>query len=688
MADLDALLVRAVPRLGKGDRKAAKLRTKLTARVGALWNGGPRRLKRVGLEIGDHAPIAAEGDALLAAVREQAGDRALLKLVRAAWKDLSRQLAERKQREEQAAEAAPPPRRPRREPAAEPAPALTISSHDELEEGEPTLAVPDDSGIALAVPDDEDEAPALALPDELEITIARTEEAPLGIRFGGDEAPSAPAEEDDADPARAADRALARWRRTGEPEELTLARRLYKEAVKASKGAGSPVAAGAARGGLALATFLAGKVDEARAHGEKALALFPAEPSALEVLCRADWPQEAARERTQALLRRAEAAFARGDEEALDGAQQSLEKALPREPFAPLIALARAAERRGPERTDLAPAIAAAWKRYPASEAFADLPLGPSLEAAIARGCLEWLRARVDADEGGAVLAQTVKEVEARGNTVAGAFQLALGLSRVALAARPEVPAAERQQLLTWIGHGLFAAQHYDAAADVYGRARAVDRNSGLLPEINKSETQCGVMKRAFDRPGVKARGGAFDDVGFARYRKALGARLERALRDAEALRAELGAAQGPLLEALLADPKRRQRIQAAARRAGQDDPFAPLDALDAEQQALGEQAVRPAASGGGLFGRMKAGMSKAIDKAKSAALGAVVASKRKQALDALGHRLREQPDGGWGDAELDAFAERAERLAPRLELLEEQAAALREAVARTGQSA
>jgi hypothetical protein len=60
-----------------------------------------------------------------------------------------------------------------------------------------------------------------------------------------------------------------------------------------------------------------------------------------------------------------------------------------------------------------------------------------------------------------------------------------------------------------------------------------------------------------------------------------------------------------------------------------------------------------------------------------------VLDGKRIEAHKALGRRLRQRPPVGWGDAELDAHVDRVEALGPRLEALDEEAEALREAVGR-----
>ena len=93
------------------------------------------------------------------------------------------------------------------------------------------------------------------------------------------------------------------------------------------------------------------------------------------------------------------------------------------------------------------------------------------------------------------------------------------------------------------------------------------------------------------------------------------------------------------------------------------------------------------------MFARMKQGLNKAVDKAKSAAKGAELAlrksvaqGKRSEAVRALARSLRERPESGWGDPELDAFLGRFDAIDARLEVLEEEANELRASVARASQ--
>lgn len=540
------------------------------------------------------------------------------------------------------------------------------------------LALPDESGIGLALPDEEEHAGGGGMGDfdldTLEIAVgqpagAAQADEPLSIRFGDDEGAQ---DEDDTDPSRAADRALARYARTGDLEELAQAKKLFKAAVKSAEGA---VAQGAARGGLAKAYFLEGDLEKARDMAKKALKAFPHSPAANAVVCQVEWEGEVERERLKAKLARADHALSSGDHAEVKAVAKDLAKSHPEEPFAGLLLLAIECDK---DTDDLSEAVARAWKHYPASPGVADILLGASIERALARSLVRWMLAKVEGDESAKVLGETVKETESKKNVYAGAFQLILGLTRATLAAR-KLQGPERQQYALWMAQGLFFAQHYDAAKDAFQAAIKHDREGDLVGELRRLDTQCGVMKRAFDRPGVKAQRGNLEGVGLVRYREAIAGRLKLVLEGLEGDRAKLDAKEAKIVDAILADPARKKAIQKLAKKAGGDDPFAALDALEVEAGSIGGAPAE--GKKGGLFGRMKAAAQDALDKAKAAAQGAINASKQKEARRALGEHLREdRPDKGWGDAELDAFLEKAAAIEPRLGYLESLADELRAA--------
>lgn len=710
VAEVEDLLRHAVPRLKKDDDGARKIKKKLERMVLEAWSDGPDRLAGLGVRV----KRDVDGDDL-EAVRAGLGDKGFVTLVRALRDELASKLKKSDAtpragsssgRTKRAGGSSSSSGRARKVSSSSSgrvkkarssgAGRLTISSHDDTGSGSGELAVPDE----LALPPDE---PMLTIPDAAPDTAPDDEPAlalgdgPLSIRFdddppaAGKARASAPArDEDDADPARAADRAVARYRSTGDPEELEAAKKLYTRAAKAAEG---DLAKGAARAGLAQVCLLAGDAEKAADHAAKALALFPDEPVAARVLLRAQRAGEGERERVNGGLLRARAALRRSDHEAALAAAKELDGLAPKEPFGPMVALAVQHEKG--DRKGLEAAIARVWERYPASVGMADLSLGEELERPVVLAPLLWVRQRIEQD-GGDALARTVKDVDSRQNVVAGAVQLALGVSRVALATREKLGPVEEQELRKWLGQALIAAQYYDHAKEVLAAARTLDRNSNHVLELNKDETHCGVMKRAFDKPGVKAKSGKLDGVGLVQHRKAIAARLQVVLAQKDEALGGYEQDEERIVAAVVGAPERKKKVEARAKKAGQPNPFDRLDAVEDELASLDAKAAdepAPAQAGGGLFGKMKGGFSKALDKAKSAAKGAevalrkgVAASKKKEAARALAVRLRDRPDGGWGDAELDGLIDRWRDVSSRAEALEEEAEELRKAAGRAGQ--
>jgi hypothetical protein len=720
--DIQSLLHRAVPRLKKGDAKAEKLEAKIAKLGTSLWNKGPRGLRKIGvkLEADDHREF--ERDELFEGAREILGDKEFVRFVRKVKDVLQRKLADKKassdgtgstRSKRSSGRSSGRKRRERsgrrkREPDPEPVevsvtaesepkgPDLTLSGSDGVDvpaeltlSGSDELEIPDESGEGLVVPDESDGG--LVLPDEdlgdepegvpdlEEFDLDNLELEVGATTTSGGGAEASPAVFEDApkgdDPARDGDRALARYARTGDPANLKEARSLFKQAMKKAKG---PVAKGAVCGGLARVYFLQGELEKATDMATKALKAFPHEPVANAVICQAGWPKEVEREKLRALLARADSALSTSDYDEIKAAAKVLAKEYPKAPHAPLLILAIDCDKL---QDDLEGLIKKAWKRYPAEAAYADLPLGPRLERVLVEGCLRWLEKTIEEDQ--ELRGKTVKDTENKANAISGAVQMALGISRAAICSGRKASALEKQQMILWIGRSLYFAQYYDHAKEVFAKAQRLDRESDLIGELRKQDTACGVMKRAFERPGVKFKKGSLDGVGLVRYREAVAGRLKQVLSDLEGDRTKLDTKEARIVDAILADPKRKKKLQGAAKKAEVTDPFAAWDALEAEAAAA---PAEPAAKKkGGLLGRMKAAAKGAIDKAKSAAQGAAMANRRKAARRAMGEHLRDGPDKGWGDKALDSFLAKASLIEPRLDYLESLAEDLRSAAGRAG---
>jgi tetratricopeptide (TPR) repeat protein len=705
--DVEELLVRAVPRLGRDDPQTAKVRAKLVAMAFGVWERGPARLAKLGVKVEETPPLPEGSEAKrLLALRKALGSGRFVALFQALKDELARAVAEKKASGSSKAASGVQKTSGRvkragsgRAPKAKSASGehkLTMSSHSTDGSGSGS-----GSSVSLAVPEDE----------PLKLAGEEAAPKPLGIRFDDEpppeptiellveEAPEAAKKEaepepDDDRPEQAAERALHRYRQRGDPDDLTSARRLFAEATKAAE---TRIEKGAARAGVALVLLLAGEVEKAVQQAEKALQAFAGEPRAIEVILRAARQGEADRLRVEAALARARAGLVEDDRAGFAAAVKELETLGPREPFAPLVKLA-AWQSAGGREGDPEALIADAWARYPAGAGLADLPLGAAIERPVVLACLNWVRQRIER-EGGDVLAQTVKDVEKKENVVSGAVQLALGVARSALATRAKLEKHDEQELRKWVGQALLCAQYYDHAKEALGQARSVDRNDPQVLEINKDETLCGVMRRAFDKPGVKARMGTLDGVGAMTFRKAVAARLQQVLAQRDEALSGYEKDEAAAASALARDPTRRAALAARAKAHGVPDPLVRLAAVDEESAKLASEAAalsagqeQPAEAPGKLFGRMKAGLTKAFDKAKAAAKSAelslkkgVADSKRAEALRALSKALRDRPEGGWGDEPLDQVLDRWDAIAARVAFLDEEAEELRRTAERAG---
>jgi tetratricopeptide (TPR) repeat protein len=696
MADVERLLHKAVPRLRKGDPKAAKLRGRLTRLAASLWSKGPHRLQRLGTVVGDDdwEAVHPEGDpeAFLEQAHGVLGDKGFVRFVRAVKEELAARVARKKESAQNQPVVKPP--KPKSEPEPDPK-AMHFSDVKEIDDGSDELAlppdeelsIPDDSDMGLTLPPDEPMVEITPDVPEVEEFDLMAAEQPLQIRFDDDGGAKQDAEDRSA--SSAADRALARFRRAGDLDELKQALKLYKQAYKDADG---PFPMGVARAGLAQAYLLAGDRAKAQENAKQALEKFPNEPTAISVLCRVVRKGEKVRLRTDAALRRVEAALIDKDLRRVRDAAKDLKKLRPDGPEGALAELAVATVMGRDNVEDL---LQAAWERYPGPATDGDLPLGKAWEDPLIKGCVAYLMRQRDADEE-ASLTQAVQDTGDKANLIAGAIEIALGTIRRALATRERVSKPEQQELLLQLGRALYFAQHYDASKEVLAGARRIDRNGNHVLDINRLEQQCGVMRRAFDKPGAKAKRGKLDGLGLGHFREALGARLELVLTQRQKEAGGVEEEQQALIEAIVADPKRRARIEKKAQAADLDDPFARLGMVENQLAALdaasGEAEPEPESGGGGFFGKMKAGINKAAAKAKSAAKGAelalrrsMAAGKRKEALIAVGQALRDRPDRGWGDKELDAFLTRTDAVAARLECLDEEADAVRKLVGRAG---
>lgn len=715
----DDLIARAVPKIA-AQGKLDSFKRKVAKFAARAWVKGTDKLAAYGVKVSPKVHAAAveaaemsEDDdegAFLDDVRKAfKDDDAFMNAVKALAKAYAAVLAKKK--ESAGAEAPAVKRRASSRRAKivvdeqEPKPAkkaeagnISESGSGEADEALPTLEIPDEDdapkhlGIRM---DDEEPAPAPKPKKDSRTTDVRKAkgefkrielEEPGEIELlaplvpAAAPAPAAKVADEDEGPDAAASRSIERYKKDGDPEELANARKLYKVAVE--KAPAGPARA-AARAGVALTSLLAGQDDEARKHADKALAEDALCALGVSVLARAK-RGEGVREKLKASIARARNAWRSGDSNRVAKEAAAVVKDFPDEPYGMLIEVALA----GDSGAGVDTAVAAAWKHYPSAKN-PDVALGEPLDARVARAAAAW--GAQELERGGTdALIQTQRKLEEKDNVLAGAFQIALGVARCAIATRTDLTKNEEQELRTVCGEALLGLQYFDAAAATFDKAFSIDRNSGFAMECKKGTERSQVMRRAFDKPGVKARLGSFDGVGTAALKKAVGARVATAMTEKEQEESALLKDEIEAVKALIASPERRAKVEQRARKGNKENPLAPLEAveqqvqsLDAEKQALGS---KDPAEKKGFFGR-------ALDKVKDTAKGAQLAVKKQmveskiaEAHKNVARRLRDAPDGGWGDPVLDALAKRGSAVDAKLEHLEDELLQAKKAVAKIGE--
>ncbi len=719
---IDELIARAAPKIA-AQGKVESFKRKIAKFAARAWVKGPEKLAAYGAKV----PSKVHAAALEAAEMSEDDDEgAFLDDVRKAFKDDEAFVATLKalakayaavlaKKKESAAEAPAVKRRAssrrakvvldeeEKKPAkkAEPPGAISESGSGEDEAELPSLEIPDEDegpkhlGIRM---DDEEAAPPppkpkkdsqtvdvkkkkgefkrVELEDPGEIELLAPPVSPLAAA----KAPVPEARDEDEGPDAAASRSIERYKKDGDPEELANARKLYK--VAAEKAPAGPARA-AARAGVALTSLLAGQDDEAKKHAEKALAEDALCALAISVLSRAK-RGEGAREKLKAAIARVRNAWRSGDPDRVGEEADALSAAFPQEPYGKLVRIALAAESGNGVDT----AVADAWKLYPSAKN-PDLALGEPLDARVARSAAAWGAAELE--RGGTdALIQTQRKLEEKDNVLAGAFQIALGLARGAIAIRTDLTKPEEQELRTACGEALLGLQYFDAAAATFDKAFSIDRNSGFAMECKKGTERSQVMRRAFDKPGVKARLGSFDGVGTAALKKAVGGRVATAMTEKEQEESALLKDELEAVKALLANPDRRAKVEQRARKGGKENPFGPLENVEQAVAALEDEkkaiSSKDPGEKKGFFGR-------AFDKVKDTAKTAQLAVKKQmaegklaEAHKACARRLRDAPDDGWGDPVLDALAKRGRAVDAKLEHLEDELLQAKKAVAKIGE--
>jgi tetratricopeptide (TPR) repeat protein len=718
------LLARAVPKVAsQGAAKVSSFARKLAKYLARAWAKGLPKLASIGITVPPKVHAAAleaarasvddeEGGFLDDARRALGDDKAFVELAKALAQSYVKALAKKRESQGEAPavkkrassrrqkvvveelgadeDDAPPAKSVARRASSRRAKVVPEAEAPKADSEElPVLEVPDDDDapatkpLGIRMDDEPPKAKAKgSLPDrkkekgefnridldvdgadgiELMAPMMSPLQAAANAAEAAKNAPSA-----DEGPDAAASRSVERYKKNGDPLELNNAKKLYKVALEeAPKGP----ARASARAGVALVYLLNGQNDEAKKHAEKALEENPLAALAISVLARAK-RGEGTREKLKAGIARARQALKGGDTGRAGKEAAALDEAYPKEPWGQLIAIAITTLGKG-EPDD---AIKAAWERYPSAIA-PDLALGEGLDASVARAIAQ--RATYTLEKGGTdALIATQRNLEAKDNLYAGAFQLALGVARTAIAARSDLSKTEEQDLRAAAGDALVGLQYYDAAAATYDKAITLDRQSSIAFECKKGQERASVLRRAFDKPGVKLKMGSFDGVGAAAMKKAVGGRVAQAMSEKETEEKALFKDEVEAVKALAANPARRASVEKRAAKAKLDNPLAALAGVEQQLSDLSqakEALTTKTPEKKGLFGR-------AFDKVKDTAKGATLAiqkgvleGRKEEVFRAVAKALRDAPDDGWGDPVLDELAARGSAVEARLEHLDDE---------------
>ncbi|MBX3470468.1 MAG: hypothetical protein KF878_26680 [Planctomycetes bacterium] len=530
----------------------------------------------------------------------------------------------------------------------------------------PAPEAPKDYGGLDLLPDEPE--PERAAPDEFlpEVEADPRLAAPAPEarpRAGGGLARAAaappPADDEPVDdepaPADPVIAALRRFERQGDVAALGEAERLLRQELAQAPHA---VAAAAATAGLARVELLRGRAPAASKLAADALARDPANPLAVEVLVRLG-RGEAELAPLHAAIAHLREAIDRRDPQQLRAMTDRFRKAFPDEPH-PYLALFLVA-RMGQDGRAVEGALQEAWRRFPSPRA-ATVPFGGAVDADLVDMLVGWGR-EVFKDKDGARLKKTVEDVDDRENVIAGSLRMGVALARVALARGQ--PRGVARRLTFALGRGLVGLQYYDAALPYFGKASSMGPDADEAKAISNERINAGALRRAFDRPGIKAQLKAYPCIGVQGMSQALRERLEGVKKDREAKEKEAFAKGAELAAKARADKALKAEVSAAAQAAGVADPFAPIDAAEAELAQIArerQQAKEPQAQGGGgLFGKLKAAASSVTGAAKDGLLSlkeSQATTRRDEAAKHLGVTLaRTLSDVEWKHPTLQQFA-------------------------------
>jgi hypothetical protein len=483
-----------------------------------------------------------------------------------------------------------------------------------------------------------------------------------------EESEEPPEEAEPKDPAQAA---VFRFERTGDPAALNEARKLFTEtAAKAPHG----TARAFAEAGLAKVYLLAGNGPAAEQQARASLERDPGNPFAVEIVVKvARGEAERSKLTTGLTQARTLAMSGRGAD-----ARRILEGRLPQEfPDAPqpwMVAAILAKAEGDDARFEHM--LAQAWARYPGKR-HGDLPLGASLDIDFAALVATHQRQKWKALNPD-FLKHTVENTDAKDNMAAGTFRLAIASARIGLARSRHLTKAAKRKAWGAISSGMIGLQYYDAAVECLDKAMTLRPTEQEGKAIDVERRYAGQMRRAFDKPGIKAQTGKYKCVGIQVLSHSTQERLAAAQKDRAAREGELQKDAAEVAALCARDESIRDEVRGAAEGLHREDPIIHVEVADAELAQIRDERSKlanPAHAApekkGGLFSKLAGAAHAAADKVANAAKDTQLKikesqaqSRRDEAVRKLGLTIaKDLREHEWKTPQLVAFAKRAATL-------------------------
>ncbi len=468
------------------------------------------------------------------------------------------------------------------------------------------------------------------------------------------------------DPAQAA---LVKYDRTGDPDELAEAKRIFTETIAAAP---EGTARAFAQAGLARVELLGGNAMKADQQAKVALDKDPGNPFAVEIIIRC---QRGDGDRAKLAAGLAQGRTLIAASKAAE-ARRFLEKLAQEHPGCPqpwlLAAFLAKLERDNARFEDC---VARAWQLYPGKKN-PDVPLGGTVDVDLAQLLALHGRDRFKKLETG-FLKKTIENVDAKDNLVAGTYRLAVALARLALAKGHHSRKTVRKAW-TAMGSALIGLQYYDGALEALGKAAALNPESEEAKTIENERGFAGTMRRSFEKPGVKAQLTKYLCIGASMIAAAAKEKLTVATKDKAEKQIEFFRASDEVAKVVACDQRVRDEVKKAAQEMSKADPIEPLELVDAEIGAVRLERVRladVAAKAGpaktGIFSKLAGAASSAADKVASLARDTQLKVResqlnlrREEVVRKLGIVItKELRDHTWHSTQLRLFAKRAATL-------------------------